>query len=110
VWKYVLGKKMKDNLQRAEPCSMPVRGSQRRALDQHIGNMDELSDHFRAELRLLIARYRLWRTSRDICDMKGLYMQADGDALRQYIRQVLRLYREAQRDLQAMRRVGKMRL
>lgn len=67
--------------------------------------MDELTRHFRSELRGMIWRYRLWRAAQEISEMQGFYLQAEGEVLEDHIRRVFQLYREANRDLQAMRRV-----
>lgn len=102
---------MTTNPQKAAPCAPPeARSSDAGGLCCHIGHMDDLSRYFREELRGLIRRYRLWRTSREISEVRDFYLQADGEALRSYIRQVRILYRETRRDLQAMRRAENIRV
>ena len=73
----------------------------------HADNIREIAGQLRAELRTMIRRYRLCRTAREICEIKELYLQAEDQIRLDYIKRLLRLYREAQRDCAAMRRVGK---
>lgn len=67
-------------------------------------HMNDLSCHYRAEMRELIGRYRLWQRSSNIYEIRNFYIQAEGRAMRDHINRVLRIYRETGRDLQAMRR------
>ena len=73
----------------------------------HAENMDVLASHFRDELRDLIHRYRACRTSRQVCDIREMYLEAEDIILRRHIKQVYVLYREAFHDLQAIRRAMK---
>lgn len=71
----------------------------------HADSMDALTKHFRSEVRQLIRFYRTSQTARQVCDIREMYFTAENTILRQHIIQVYALYREAHRDLQAMRRV-----
>lgn len=73
----------------------------------HADNMRDIAGQLRAELQTMIRRYRLYRTAREICEIKELYLQAEDQIRLDCIKRLLRLYREAQRDCAAMRRVGK---
>lgn len=73
----------------------------------HADNMRDIARQLRAELRTMIRHYRLCRTAREICEIKEIYLQAEDQIRLDYIKRLLRLYREAQRDCAAMRRVGK---
>ena len=73
----------------------------------HAENMDALAKHFRTEIKNLIRSYRTCQTSRQVCDIREMYLDAEDAALRSHIKKVYGLYREARRDLQAMRRAMK---
>jgi len=99
---------MKDTLRMAEPTALS--GLNRAEFeaglhDNHVKHMDNLARQYRRELRFLIRRLRLWRNEKQICDIHDLYLQAEGLFMKEHIEKMLRLYREAHQDLQAMRRI-----
>jgi len=83
--------------------------TKRSTLDLHIKNMDELSQRYRAGMRAELHAYRSWRMSKEICEICAFYLDAEGKILRQNLKNMYVLYREANRDLQAMRRETKRR-
>ncbi len=76
-------------------------------LRAYAAQLNELTGHYRKEMRQLIRRYRQWQAASNICQIRSFYLQSEGRALQDHMNRIHSLYREAGRDLQAVRRRAK---